>query len=147
MIALSQQHLWCLKKQFPLLGRNWMSLLCCPLDGSSHHTSSDSLNASLVQEFCVIGVLKGIEVTITVEESANPRFHKPCKTSTFCSQRKSWTAATIQKQVDEEELVPVGRSDWATRIMVVHKRDGGIRICGDLKVSVLQTHCWPLKKF
>jgi len=28
--------------------------------------------------------------------------------------------------------------------MIVHKRDGGIRICGDFKVSVLQAQTYPL---
>ena len=47
----------------------------------------------------------------------------------------------------EGELVPVDRSDWATPIVVVHKKDGGIRICGDFKVSinpVLQSQTYPL---
>jgi len=44
-----------------------------------HHTSSDSLSASLVQEFCDVfkdelGVLKGIKATIMVEESATLAF-------------------------------------------------------------------------
>ena len=51
------------------------------------------------------------------------------------------------QQVQEGELVPVERSDWATLIVVVHKKDGGIRFCGDFKVSinpVLQSHTYPL---
>ena len=47
-----------------------------------HHTSSDSSSTALVEEFSDVfkdelGVLKGIEVTIIVEESTVPRFHKP----------------------------------------------------------------------
>ena len=39
------------------------------------------------------------------------------------------------------------RSDWATPIVVVYKKDGGIRICDDFKVSinpVLETQTYPL---
>ena len=53
----------------------------------------------------------------------------------------------LQQQVQEEELVPVDRSDWVTPIVVVHKKDGGIRICSDFKVSinpVLQSQTYPL---
>ena len=47
-----------------------------------HHTSSDSSSTALVEELSDVfkdelGVLKGIEVTIIVEESMIPRFHKP----------------------------------------------------------------------
>ena len=34
------------------------------------------------------------------------------------------------------ELIPVEQSEWAAPIVVVNKKDGGIRICGDFKVSV-----------
>ena len=41
----------------------------------------------------------------------------------------------------EGELVPVESSEWASPIVVVHKRDGGIRICGDFKVSISPVIC------
>jgi len=50
----------------------------------------------------------------------------------------------LKKQVDEGELVLVERNDWVAPIVVVHKRDGGIRICGDFKVPVLQAQTYPL---
>ena len=76
------------KKQFPLLGRDWMSLLHFDvvhlMDQATqvHHTSADSSSTELVAEFSNVfkdelGILKGIEATITVDESALPSFHKP----------------------------------------------------------------------
>ena len=39
------------------------------------------------------------------------------------------------------ELVPVERAEWAAPIVVVHKKDGGIRICRDFKVSINPVIC------
>ena len=47
----------------------------------------------------------------------------------------------------EGKLVPVEWSEWAAPIVVVHKMDGGNRICGDFKVSiihVIDSHICPL---
>jgi len=41
--------------------------------------------------------------------------------------------------------VPVDSSDWATLIVVVHKKDGGIKICDKVSVNpVLQSQTYPL---
>ena len=72
------------------------------------------------------------------------RFHKPRPIS-FALKEK--VEQHLQKQVDEGELIPVDRSDWATPIVVVRKKDGGIRICGDFKVSInpfIKQQVYPL---
>ena len=53
----------------------------------------------------------------------------------------------MQKQVDEGEMIPVDRSDWATPIVVVRKKHGSIRICGDFEVSInpfIKQQVYPL---
>ena len=42
----------------------------------------------------------------------------------------------LDKQVEEGELIPIEKSEWAAPIIVVSKKDGGIRSCGDFKVSI-----------
>ena len=143
------------QKQFPLLGRDWMALLNFDLISlmtqatAIHQTTADVVKNDLMEEFAEVfqnelGVLRGIEATVAVNESAAPRFHK-ARPVPFALKEK--VERQLQQQVLEGELVPVDRSDWATPIVVVHKKDGGIRICGDFKVSinlVLQSQTYPL---
>ena len=113
-----------------------------------HQTTADVVKNNLMEEFAEVfqnelGVLRGIEATVAVNESAAPRFHKACPVP-FALKEK--VERQLQQQVLEGELVPVDRNDWATPIVVVHKKDGGIRIC-DFKVSinpVLQSQTYPL---
>ena len=142
-------------KQLPLLGRDWMLLLqfdvVALMDKVTqvHHTSVDATLTEIMTEFADVfrdelGILKGIEATITVDESAPPRFHKP-RHVPFALKEK--VEEQLDKQVKEGELVPVAKSEWAAPIVVVHKKDGGIRICGDFKVSInpyLHSHVYPL---
>lgn len=73
-----------------------------------------------------------------MEPSAVPKFHKH-RPVPFALKDKVEEA--LQTQVTEGELVPVERSEWAAPIVVVHKKDGGIRICGDFKVSINPVIC------
>lgn len=47
----------------------------------------------------------------------------------------------LKAQVDQGELHPVDKSEWATPIVVVPKSDSGIRICGDFKVTINPVIC------
>jgi len=46
----------------------------------------------------------------------------------------------LWKQVEEGELESVDRSEWASPIVVVKKKDGGIQICADFKHTINPHH-------
>jgi len=136
--------------QYHLFGRDWMSLLginvsSLILQATQVHSTVEgpSTHESLLAEYADVfkeelGVLKEIEAVITVGEHATPKFHRNRPVPFAIKEKKE---QALQAQVDEGELIPVERSEWAAPIAVVHKHDGGIRICGDFKVTVNPVIC------
>ena len=91
-----------------------------------------------------MGLLRDIEATVSVEQGAIPRFHK-YRPVTFALRKK--VEEILRSQVAEGELIPIEWSEWAAPIVIVHKKDGEIRICGDFKVSVnpvIRSQVYPL---
>ena len=137
---------------YSLFGRDWMLLL--GLDVATvimeatkiHNMQKDTVESSLEQLFKEysevfkdqLGILRGIEASVSVEPHATPKFHRP-RPVPFAIRDK--LEETLRTQVAEGELIPVERSEWAAPIVVVHKRDGGLRVCGDFKVTINPVIC------
>ena len=75
-------------------------------------------------------MLKGIEATIELQPTAQPCF---CKNQPVPFAK---VETLLKAQVDQGELWPVDKAEWATPIVLLPKNDGGIRICGDFKVTI-----------
>ena len=65
-----------------------------------------------------LGVLKGIEATIELQPTARPRF---CKNRPVPFALKEKVETLLKAQVDQGELRPVDKAEWATPIVVVPK--------------------------
>ena len=74
-------------------------------------------------------LLKGIQASVTVDKAAPSQFHKP-RPVPFALKEK--VEQQLDKQVEDGKLIPVDKSEWAA-LTVVHKKDGGIRVCGACK--------------
>ena len=139
----------------PLLGRDILTDMGITFDKLLKQSSvkAISLEQSTIEEIVTdysdlfekgLGLLQGIEAEVAVEQAATPRFHK-CRPVPFALRDKVEEA--LKAQVAAGELVPVERSEWAAPIVVVKKKDGGVRICGDFKVTinpVIRQQVYPL---
>ena len=122
-----------------LFGRNWLDTIC--LDWHSLHVvkeiKSPTLERILDRHSRVfraeLGVLKDTTAKIYVDSSARPRFLKARPISYFLREKVD---RELQRLQQEGILTPVKFSEWATPIVPVPKADGGIRLCGDYKVTI-----------
>ncbi|XP_055918834.1 uncharacterized protein LOC129950912 [Eupeodes corollae] len=75
----------------------------------------------------------GMQARLFLKPNATPRFFKARRLAF-----PLWhaTERELERQVAEGLLVKVDQSEWGTPIVVVPKKDGAVRICGDYKVTV-----------
>ena len=120
-----------------LLGRNWLEALQLDWRSIFHVGRNLSLQQVLAQHADVfkegLGELRGTTAKIHIDSSTHPRFEKP-------RQVPFAIRAEVEKELERllalGILQPVQFSDWATPIVPVRKSDGGVRICGDYKITV-----------
>ena len=68
-----------------------------------------------------------------LEPEAKPKF---CKSRSVPFALREQVEEAIWQQVEDGELEPAESSEWAAPIVVVKKKDGGVRICADFKVTI-----------
>ncbi|XP_039862929.1 uncharacterized protein LOC120718450 [Simochromis diagramma] len=81
------------------------------------------------------GTLRGTTVKLCVDPFARPRFFKP-RTVPYAMKAK--VEAELERLQQIGVIEPIEFSDWAAPIVPVLKEDGGVRICGDYKLTVNQ---------
>ena len=80
-----------------------------------------------------LGTFKGYHATLHLRENTTPRYFRP-RVVPFALREA--VERELDRLVKQEILEPVRTSEWATPIVVVPKKEGNIRICGDYKVTV-----------
>ncbi|RXN22450.1 Transposon Ty3-I Gag-Pol poly [Labeo rohita] len=118
-----------------LLGRDWFDALGISVEGV-HRVQFQAMEEILTEYaevFQDIGVCRMPPISIDIDSTVTPRFFKACP-----------VPFALRPQLDEEldKLVaqgifePVRHAKWATPIVAVAKKDGGLRICGDYRCTV-----------
>jgi hypothetical protein len=153
-----------------LLGRNWMSQIRLDwarifnvITSSVNSVQSETIKLKdnnfkmrnpenldkLLEQYKDVfssdqGTIKDFAAQIHVQSDATPRFFKPRPVPYALKE-------AVEKELDRLEkagvIKKVSRSDWASPIVVVPKRDNSVRVCGDYKVTinpVLQEEVYPL---
>jgi len=123
-----------------LLGQDWLHKI--KLDWQElYHTQvlQPSLQA-VVDKYKEVfndelGTVKGVAAKFQIDPETAPKFYKPHPVPYSMRNLVEKELECLQLQGTIE---PVKFSDWAAPIVPVLKKDGGIRICGDHKLTVNQ---------
>ena len=81
------------------------------------------------------GHIKMYKASIQVREGAQPLFLK-ARPVPYALKEK--VAQELQRLEDEGIINKVSQSDWAAPVVLVPKKDGSPRVCGDYKMTVNQ---------
>ncbi|CAK1589460.1 unnamed protein product [Parnassius mnemosyne] len=137
-----------------LLGRQWLAELNIQLPpfGSLNCLSNDVFNLNdFSSRYCKVfadGLRRftGPPVSIRVREGAQPVF---MRARPLAYALRAPVERALEQLVADGILTPVDRSDWATPIVPVVKKDGKIRICADYKLTlnkVIEVDRYPLPR-
>lgn len=133
----------------PIMGRVWLNALRLDWqevrrlsNGSSQLQTILDKNEEVFR--AELGSMKDITVKLHIKQGSKPVFMK-ARTVPYAIREK--VEADLDALVESGVLEPVSTSEWATPIVPVPKKNGGIRTCGDFKVTVnpvLSAEQYPL---
>jgi len=136
----------------PVVGRDWFPQLGIGIVGINATTVSKTIAQILEEKKAVFDdVITGHDgplIHINIQENAQPKFLK-ARPVPFAMKPK------MEKELDKLEqqgiITPVENSEWATPVVGVEKKDGGLRICGDYRSTVnravMKNNTYPLPTF
>ena len=120
-----------------LFGRNWLQQIRLDWQNICSVSVDPDIEA-VVDKYPEVfqedlGCARNAEVSIPVDESAQPIFFKP---RTVPLAYKQQVDAELDRQIQDGLLVPVKWNRWAAPIVTVPKASGEVRICGDYRLTV-----------
>lgn len=143
-----------------ILGRDWLDELnLWPLNLANVNANNvdDKLNNKSVSEaelyvkekFAEVfapgwGNFKGETIKLKLKSDAKPKCY-PVRRVPFALKDK--VKSEIKRLVENERIVPIECSEWATPVVPILKSDGSVRLCGDYKVTLnphLEVDHFPL---
>ena len=122
-----------------ILGHNWLSVIKLNWKELFNVSSLDFVSELSARYKGVfgpdLGKIKEFKARLCVHSEATPKFHKarPVPYSL-----RPTVEAELDRLEKEGVVTKVSHSAWAVPVVVVPKADGGIRPCGDFKVTVNQ---------
>lgn len=146
------------KGKTSLLGRQWLASLeidflfkglnCNNLMSSETKFDVKEFSSRYCEVFADgLGRFTGGKVHIRLREGAQPVF---MRARPLAYALREPVERALHQLVQDGILTPVTRSDWATPIVPVVKKDGNIRICADYKLTLnkaIEVDRYPLPKF
>ena len=140
----------------PLFGRDWLATVkldwpsILAMRTSSMDMRDTHLNSLLKKHEKLfsdkVGELQGIKGKLTLKDNSSPVFLKARQVPYALRPKVEMELERLER---EHIITPVATSQWATPIVPVPKKNGGVRICGDFKVTVnanLKIDHYPLPK-
>ena len=124
--------------QLPIISRDWLSKIKIGWKGV-FLIKSGTLQQVLDKHEAVfekgLGTMKKFKAKLHLKSGATPKFVK-ARPVPFALRPK--VEASLEKLEQEGVLEKVTHSEWGSPIVVVPKKTGGMRICGDYKVTLNQ---------
>ena len=122
-----------------LLGRDWLRKLRVNWSQLNQIRHNEELQSILDNHRSVfkedLGHIRGTRASIPVDPMASPRFFR-ARTVPFALREK--VEQEIIRLQELGVIEPVRFADWAAPVVPVVKSDGGVRLCGDYKVTINQ---------
>ena len=141
-----------------LMGRDWLRVIRLDWRNIAKVTLSVPSSGDLASQVSALqdryqevftgslGTITPFLANLSVSPDAKPKFFKP-RPVPFAIRTK--VECELDRLAQDGVLVKVPYCDWAAPVVAVPKADGGIRLCGDYKVTVnpvLDIDQYPLPK-
>ena len=140
----------------PLMGRDLLDIAfptwrgIFDVNNTDIDVSDNDFKAKILKEFGVIfdenisDSIKDVLVDIKLKNNISPAFSKPYE---LALSKRELVEKELNKLVADGVLESVRFSNWASPIVAVPKKDGGLRICVDFKKTVnprIEKNNYPL---